>query len=138
MIYHTTTYSTRVRRIIFDKVFLYIVFYKRFWLLVRIRIRLGIRTVSTDTNPAPDPDASMKSKKIEKNIDFDGFCNLLSLNTDVQKAIEDKSRSLIHNPVYGSMDPDPYENVTDPEHRFSVTCPLLYLFFPLGCWQLRG
>jgi hypothetical protein len=32
------------------------------------------------------------------------------------KATTKKNRIRIRNPVYGSKDPDPHQNVTDPEH----------------------
>jgi hypothetical protein len=34
------------------------------------------------------------------------------------EAAAKKSRILIRNPVYGFKDPDPYQNVTDPENFF--------------------
>ncbi len=34
-----------------------------------------------------------------------------------KKATNEKSWFRIRNPVYGSKDPDPYQNVPDPEHR---------------------
>ncbi len=62
------------------------------------------------------------------------FNDLLSLKTDVNvptvykkkakklrncinmKATDEKSRMQNCNPVYGTKDPDPFHNVTDPEH----------------------
>ncbi len=63
--------------------------------------------------------------------------DFLSLKTDVNvyvatvinllaslKPLPKKStiRIQIRNPVHGSMDPDPRQNVTDPEHWFNGWC----------------
>jgi hypothetical protein len=44
-------------------------------------------------------------------------------NNFVKKATDEytRIRSRIRNPVYGSKDPDPFQNVTDPEHCVPVT-----------------
>jgi hypothetical protein len=34
------------------------------------------------------------------------------------KATDEKSRIQISDPVHGSKDPDPYQNITDPKHWF--------------------
>jgi hypothetical protein len=39
----------------------------------------------------------------------------------IMKATDEKSRIWIRSPVYGSKDPNPYKNVTDPEHCLAVT-----------------
>ncbi len=85
-----------------------------------------------------------QAKKIMKNLDLNCFCDFLiacylwgriyskcnySKNCNKQKkmgknlffvgnlkAIDEKSRIRIRNPLYGSKDPSPSENVTDPEH----------------------
>jgi hypothetical protein len=46
------------------------------------------------------------------------------------EAAAKKSRILIRNPVYGFKDPDPYQNVTDPENW-------LLLFNVCFCWLKR-
>ncbi len=47
-----------------------------------------------------------KLKSIEKTLFFVG----------ILKATAKKRKIRIRNPVDGSEDPDPYQNVTDPEH----------------------
>jgi hypothetical protein len=85
----------------------------------------------------PDPDPSInKQKNLEKPL-FRQFCDfLMTFKTDVsvstvsnkQKKLREKKlifvgvlkgnaeKSRMRNPVYGSKDPDPYKNVTAPEH----------------------
>ncbi len=60
-------------------------------------MKVGYNSLSTST-------VSNKLKKLRKNLFFVG----------VLRAIDEKSR--IRDPVYGSKDPDPFQNVTDPEH----------------------
>jgi hypothetical protein len=63
--------------------------------------------LKTDVNV---PTVRKKGEKVEKKLIFAG----------ILKATEERagsgSGSRIHNPVYGSEYPDPYQNVTDPEH----------------------
>jgi hypothetical protein len=47
----------------------------------------------------------------------------------ILEAAAKKSRILIRNPVYGFKDPDPYQNVTDPENWL--------LFSVWFCWLKR-
>ncbi len=48
---------------------------------------------------------SKKQKNLKKRI----FVSIL-------KVTDEKTRIRIRNQVYGSKDPDPYQNATDPEH----------------------
>jgi hypothetical protein len=59
-----------------------------------------------DTNP------SINKKKMKKNC-FVTFYHFLSLKNDENVP----SKRNKHNNLYGSEDPDPYQNVTDQEQR---------------------
>ncbi len=60
-------------------------------------------SLKTDGNV---PTVRNKLKTLEKPLFFVG----------ILKATAKKRRIRIRNLVYGSQDPDPYQNVTDPEH----------------------
>jgi hypothetical protein len=59
--------------------------------------------VETDVNVHT---VSNKRKNLEKKTYFVG----------ILKSTNEKSWIPIRDPLYGSKDPDPYQNVTDPEH----------------------
>jgi hypothetical protein len=94
---------------------------------------------------APNPDPSIKKPHIKKNLECNCFGLLQDLlplkaaiNTGKQKTLGKKLffygiliatykgmiririQIRIRNPVYGSKDPDPYQNVTDPDHCYLV------------------
>ena len=58
--------------------------------------------------------ASCTARNKQKKLIFVG---ILKANAKKRRS---RSRILIRNPVYGSKDPDLYENVTNPEHSDNV------------------
>ncbi len=104
---------------------------------------------------------------MKKNLDFCWLVTSKSLNTEVNvptvqeaiskknlkqiffvftlKVIDENSRILIRNwirimvrkQVYGSKNPDPYHNVTDPEHWLRwLTLMYFFILFSLSLWFL--
>ncbi len=57
--------------------------------------------------------ADSKSNK-QKNLDINKFL------VAILKVTDENSRIRILSQRYGSADPDPYQNVTDPQHCFQV------------------
>ncbi len=68
-------------------------------------------SLKTDVNvPVPVPKVINKQKNLEKKTLFCWHLESLCLKE------QDLDPGRICIPVYGSKDPDPHQNVTDPEH----------------------
>jgi hypothetical protein len=99
-----------------------------FWLVVPI---FSLFFVVPSANIVPDPEhfglpgsgSFNLEAKIWKKLYFRSIVtltfNLFYLNTDVPMvAAEEINRIRIHNQWYRSADPDPFQDVTDPDHWF--------------------